>query len=72
MSTKLLVSLCAVAALLSACSKREEPAMTPSTTATPADTPPPPADTAPPADTQPPPSETPPAETQPANPRPGG
>lgn len=72
MSTKLLVSLCAVAALLAACSKRDETATTPATTTTPAETPPPPAETPPPADTQPPPSETPPAETQPSNPPPSG
>jgi hypothetical protein len=70
MNTKLLVSLCAAVALFSACNKRDEPATTPSTTTTPAETPPPPAETPPPADTQPPPAETPPAENQPTNPPP--
>ena len=69
MNTKLLVSVCAVAALLAACNKREDAAK-PATTTTPAETAPPPAETPPPADTQPPPSETPPAETQPTNPPP--
>jgi hypothetical protein len=69
MSTKVLVSVCAVAALLAACNKRDDTA-TPGTTTTPAETPPPPADTPPPAETQPPPSETPPAESQPTNPPP--
>ena len=63
MNTKLLVSVCAVAALLAACNKREDTA-TPGTTTTPAETPPPP------AETPPPPSETPPAEAQPTNPPP--
>lgn len=63
MNTKLLVSVCAVAALLAACNKRED-AATPATTTPPAETPPPP------AETPPPPSETPPAETQPTNPPP--
>ena len=64
MNTKLLVSVCAVAALLAACNKRED------TATAPAETPPPPAETPPPADTQPPPAETPPAETKPTDPPP--
>ena len=53
MNTKLLVSVCAVAALLAACNKRED-AATPDTTTPPAETPPPPVDAPPPAETPPP------------------
>src|SRR5262245_61912789 len=76
MTTKLLVSLCAAVALLSACSKREETAPPADTAAPPADTTAtPPADTtAPPASETPPPpdqSAPPPADsTQPSNPPP--
>ena len=61
MNTKLVVSVCAVAALLAACNKRED------TATAPAETPPPPAETPPPADTQPPPAETKPTDPPPSN-----
>jgi hypothetical protein len=78
MSIKILVPLCAAAALMAACNKPhdKDATATPDTQAQPADTAPPPADasaTPPPADQSatPPPADqsaTPPPAEQPANP----
>jgi len=72
MSTKFLIPLCAVAALLAACGDRNKPAEMSNDTApaptTPAETPPPPAETPPPAEA-PPPADAPPSEPPPSNPQ---
>jgi hypothetical protein len=74
MSTKLLVALCAAAALLTACGRHDsngDKADTTTTPATPAETPPPPA-TPGPGETPPAGETPPPDETQPPPPPSGG